>query len=69
MNTIKLTRIDSTVMGTIYVNPTHIGYFYPHPMGKYTTIGVTTHINGVFQVLETPEEILLLISNTNTDTP
>jgi hypothetical protein len=53
----------------LYVNPLHIGHMYNVP-GKYqnhkfkrqhTRIGITTHNNGGFEVLETVEQINKLI--------
>lgn len=58
---------------TIYINIHHIGHFYEHiQSGRYsqevegrkvTTIGVTTHNNGGFEVLETPKHIFKKIEN------
>ena len=64
MKLIKLT--DKKDLSTIYINIDHIGHFYQierlnfetHVDEVYTSIGVTTHNNGGFDVKETPNEII-----------
>ncbi len=54
----------------VFINPDFIGHMYRVPEKKvygtvdekeHTVIGVTTHNNGGFKVLETVEEIMKLI--------
>jgi hypothetical protein len=69
MKLIKLTTFYRNVEEPLYVNPLHIGHMYPvpekteHSMIKrtHTRIGVTTHNNGGFEVIETLEQINKLI--------
>jgi len=58
MNFITLTSSEG---GTIVINVNHIGHIYDGK--KFTKIGVTTHRNGGFEVLESVEEILLMLKN------
>jgi len=66
--------IELTMMQGIkvYVNIDHIGSLYRSKETSYqrgvndvdiTIVGVTTHNNGGFRVIETVEEILNLINN------
>jgi hypothetical protein len=57
--------------GSIYINVEQIGHFYQVleeiKYGRveekaHTRLGVTTHNNGGFQIVETPEELMELIS-------
>jgi len=65
MKIIKLTATDQTA---IYVNTEFIGHMYINEItirGQKTNItrlGVTTHRNGGFEVMETPEKIIKLIN-------
>ena len=71
MKLIKLTTVDwfyPNKKEELYVNPMHIGHMYEVPENsnnrtkpKYTMVGVTTHNNGGFEVLESTEEIIKLI--------
>ena len=69
MKLIKLTTFYLGVEEPLYVNPNHIGHMYHVPENvenyrtkrQHTRIGITTHNNGGFEVLETPEEIIKLI--------
>lgn len=68
MTFIKLT---SNVDGkAVYINPNHIGHFYPveskkeygrEVKGAHTRVGVTTHNNGGFEVTEDVKQIIKLI--------
>jgi hypothetical protein len=70
---IKLTL--KTTNKSIYINTEHIGHIV-EPIKKsvyttmpdeiYTNIGVTTHNDGGFKVIETPEEILKQIGLAST---
>ena len=61
--------------GKIFINPQMLGHISTYVQtGKYvgevegrrvTTLGVTTHNNGGFNVLETPEEIIEKIKDWN----
>jgi hypothetical protein len=70
MKLIKLTLANG--MGDVYINPDHIGHCYrvpekteySKPIEEYTRVGVTTHNNGGFQVKQTPEQIIKLITET-----
>ena len=56
-------RLTSTADGKqIFVNINHIGHFYNMSKEIGTNLGVTTHNNGGFKVMETPEEIAKLIN-------
>ena len=65
---IELTSLtNKTNGGKIFVNVKHIGHFYrvakKEDYGRvvepeHTRLGVTTHNNGGFEVIETLEEIL-----------
>ena len=72
MNFIKVTNLSNKK--PIYINIKEIGHFYrAYAKTKYagilkaehTVIGVTTHNNGGFTIIETPEEILELIKNSS----
>lgn len=67
MKLIKLTSITGTK--DLYVNPNHIGHCYRVRETKYskviaehTRLGITTHNNGGFEIVETPEQIIKLIT-------
>ena len=68
MKLIKLTSIKG--IKDLYVNPNHIGHFYRIPQEKkysqviaeHTRLGITTHNNGGFEIVETPEQIIKLIT-------
>ena len=47
----------------IFINVDHIGHFYHSGKDNLTKIGVTTHNNGGFPVIETPKEIAGKISS------
>lgn len=73
MKLIALTSIHDHK--TIWINPEHIGHLYAKEAkmeyGRIqsqacTRVGVTTHNNGGFEVKETPEEIIALISKSAT---
>ena len=68
MKFIKLTSVDQS---SILINVNQIGHFYQVDdimeygrvtKKKHTIIGVTTHNNGGFKVIESVEKILKLIS-------
>jgi hypothetical protein len=68
MKFIKLTSVDQS---SILINVNQIGHFYQVDdkmeygrvtEKKHTRIGVTTHNNGGFKVIESVEKILKLIS-------
>ena len=65
MQIIKLTSTDQKA---VYINTEFIGHMYISEIlikGQKTDItrlGVTTHNNGGFDVMETPEEIIKLIN-------
>lgn len=68
MKLIKLTTFYRNVEQPLYVNPLHIGHMYSVPEGtdymkkrQHTIVGVTTHNNGGFEVIETLEQIIKLI--------
>ena len=71
MKLIKLTTFYDGLEEPLYVNPNHIGHMYLVPAEsvsnglrrreEHTKIGITTHNNGGFKVLETPEQIIKLI--------
>jgi hypothetical protein len=42
----------------VYINVEHIGHILLSDDGRHTRVGVTTHYNGGFSVVETPEEII-----------
>jgi hypothetical protein len=71
-NFIKLTSLRNKE--AVYVNPAHIGHMYRKKESisygsvdeeEQTRVGVITHNNGGLTVIETPEEIIKLISNLN----
>jgi hypothetical protein len=53
----------------LYVNPDQIGHCYRVPqeteyskvIAEHTRLGITTHNNGGFEIVETPEQIIKLI--------
>jgi len=68
MKIIKLTSVDKTA---IYINVEHIGHFYEvadkMDYGrvtevKHTRIGITTHNNGGFKVIESVDKIVKILS-------
>ncbi len=68
MKVIKLTNLDKK---PIYINVDMIGHFYEVEetssygsvdKPKHTTVGVTTHNNGGFKVIESVDQIIKLIS-------
>ena len=69
---IKLTNLkDATI---IYINVDYIGHIYAVKekleYGRvekeaHTVVGVTTHNNGGFQVIETPNEIFIMLEEFN----
>jgi hypothetical protein len=68
MKLIKLTTFHLGVYEPLYVNPLHIGHMYSVPENadnrtkpQHTRLGVTTHRNGGFEVIETLEQIKKLI--------
>lgn len=69
MKLIKLTTFYRNVEEPLYVNPLHIGHMYNVPESienyrtkrQHTRVGVTTHNNGGFEVIETLEQINKLI--------
>jgi hypothetical protein len=70
MRFIKVTSLSNKE--SIYVNVEEIGHFYRVKeeikygrveKEKHTKMGVTTHNNGGFMIVETPEKILELIRN------
>jgi hypothetical protein len=59
---------------SLYINVEQIGHFYrvPEKMNscsvkevEHTIVGVTTHNNGGFKIVETPEELMEMISQYN----
>ena len=69
MKVIKLTSRDRSL---IYINVEHIGHLYEvedkKEYGriteeKHTVVGVTTHNNGGFRVIESIEKILRMIND------
>jgi hypothetical protein len=69
----KLIQLTNTKRNSIYINIDMIGHIYSHTeLNKgygvsipITKIGVTTHNNGGFEVLETVEQIIRKIENAN----
>ena len=70
MKLIKLTTFYKGIEEDLYVNPNQIGHMYTcsaeYKYGhlekpKHTRIGITTHNNGGFEVLESVEQIIKLI--------
>ena len=68
MKIIKLTSVDKTA---IYINVEHIGHFYEVAdkmeygrlkEEKHTRIGVTTHNNGGFKVIESVDKIIKILT-------
>ena len=71
----KLIILTSTSLdkSKIYINADYIGHIYIVPEKsnygrvekiKHTRVGVVTHNNGGFEVIETPEQIKKLIDET-----
>jgi hypothetical protein len=69
MKIIKVTSLKDK--SSIYVNVEQIGHFYivPEKMNygrveevEHTRLGVTTHNNGGFSIVETPEALIKLIN-------
>jgi hypothetical protein len=69
MRTIKLTCMDKSL---VYINIEHIGHFYEIldkredgniSEAKHTRVGVTTHNNGGFKVIESADKIIKLIND------
>ena len=70
MKFIKVTSLKDKK--AIYINPVHIGHMYRSAEARsygrvdqeeHTRVGVITHNNGGLLVVETPEQIMKLISN------
>jgi len=70
MKLIKLTTFWLGKEEAVYINPNHIGHIYNVPekwdygrveKRQHTRVGVTTHNNGGFEVLESVEQIIKLI--------
>ena len=66
MKFIKLTSLGTKE--PIYINIEEIGHFYENKektygldKPKHTRVGVTTHNNGGFEVMETPKDIIQMI--------
>ncbi len=68
MKIIKLTSINKS---PIYINVEHIGHFYEIKdkieygrvtEAKHTRVGVTTHNNGGFKVIESVDKIIKILS-------
>jgi hypothetical protein len=68
MKIIKLTSVDKSA---IYINVEHIGHFYEIAdkieygrvtEAKHTRVGVTTHNNGGFKVIESVDKIIKILS-------
>jgi hypothetical protein len=71
MKIIQLTGFSSNAK--IFINIAHIGHFSRYtetskmlPPASYTIVGVTTHNNGGFRVIETPEQVIELMKNAET---
>ena len=69
MKIIKVTSLKDKK--PIYINVEQIGHFYRVPEKKsygsvdeveHTRVGVTTHNNGGFSIVETPETLIKLIN-------
>ena len=69
MKIIKVTSLKDK--SSIYINVEQIGHFYRVPERKsygsvdeeeHTRVGVTTHNNGGFSIVETPETLIKLIN-------
>jgi len=69
MKIIKVTSLKDNK--PIYINVEQIGHFYRVPEKKsygsvdeveHTRVGVTTHNNGGFSIVETPETLIKLIN-------
>jgi hypothetical protein len=69
MKIIKVTHLKDKK--PIYINVEQIGHFYRVPEKKsygsvdeveHTKLGITTHNNGGFSIVETPETLIKLIN-------
>ena len=69
MKIIKVTSLKDKK--PIYINVDQIGHFYRVPEKKsygsvdeveHTKLGITTHNNGGFSIVETPETLIKLIN-------
>ena len=69
MKIIKVTSLKDKK--PIYINVEQIGHFYRVPEKKsygsvdeveHTRLGITTHNNGGFSIVETPEALIKLIN-------
>jgi hypothetical protein len=69
MKIIKVTSLKDKK--PVYLNAEQIGHFYRVPKKKsygsvdeeeHTRVGVTTHNNGGFSIVETPETLIELIN-------
>ncbi len=69
MKIIKVTHLKDKK--PIYINVDQIGHFYRVPEKKsygsvdeveHTKLGITTHNNGGFSIVETPETLIKLIN-------
>ena len=70
MKFIKLTSLQTSK--PVFINPDFIGHLYQVPEKRsygsvdeveHTTVGVTTHNNGGFRVIEDVKQILKLIES------
>ena len=68
MKIIKLTSVDKSA---VYINVEYIGHFYEIATEisygrvieeKHTRVGVTTHNNGGFKVIESVDKILKMLT-------
>jgi hypothetical protein len=69
MKFIRLTSLKDSK--PIFINPDFIGHLYQVPEKRsygsvdeveHTKLGITTHNNGGFPIVETPEKLMELIS-------
>ena len=69
MKIIKVTSLKDKK--PVYLNVEQIGHFYRVPEkksygsvdeGEHTRVGITTHNNGGFSIVETPETLIKLIN-------
>lgn len=76
MNKGKIIKLTIRLSNTeVFINSKMIGHFYRVEEEKnikgllekrsYTKVGHLTHNNGGFEVLETPEQIIQLLTNKN----
>lgn len=61
----KIVYVNIEQIGDMYQVTEKIEYSQTDEEFTYTILGVTTHNNGGFEILETPEEILELIKKAN----